>query len=173
MRIAVTALSGLVLLLAGVIAGQNLERSRRAEPPPTAGADPANAAAPVQPPRSATEYWITRPERDATRTGFSAWAVLRPGGNLVVERCRAPDRATRTPGQDPYPIPECEELVDGTIAVLGDDHLVVATPQGRRTLRYALARSGGIESLRLDTGEEVELVPGSRNDLFQRLMRLQ
>jgi hypothetical protein len=82
-----------------VIVGQNLERSRTADDrarvsrSATRALTAQGALARPQAALSGTEYWISPPEMDATRIGFSTWAVLRPGGNFIVERCRAPDYA--------------------------------------------------------------------------------
>ncbi len=180
-RTIILALCGLVLLLAGTIIGQNLERYRSDGVPP-AYRLPADGAADVTGPRAApqaslsrTEYWVSGPEMDVTRTGFAAWAVLRPGGNFILERCLAPDyRIPDKPGTRlTSPVPRCETIADGTISRLGDDQLAVRSSDGPpRTFRFSLARRGTIENLLLDVGKTVKLLPGSKDSLFQRLQTL-
>lgn len=194
-RATTAGLIAAVLLLLGVVVGQNLERRRAPDARPRAGAGydgaasrPGPAAAradlpspapvapePAAPPRSANEYWITPPVLDVTRTGYSSWADLRVGGVFVLERCRAPDY--RLPEQRdvpvPPPLPRCDAIVDGTISELNDAQIVVRPRGGApRTFGYALGRADGVETLRLEIDTWVELVPGHKDALFQRLGRL-
>ncbi len=112
---------------------------------------------------------------DATRTGFCSWAVLRPGGNFVLERCRAPDYTIPDEPGAPleFPTARCESMVDGLIVQLGEKQLLVRPREGPpRTFGFSLAREGAKESLVLDVGKKVELVRGSKNSLVERLDRL-
>jgi hypothetical protein len=102
--------------------------------------------------------------------------VLTPGGDFVLERCRAPDYAIPDGPGGPLPVPlaQCELVVDGVISRLDEARIVVGRGQvPPRTFRYLLVRGPATELLRLSIGEEtVELVAGSKNSLFERLHRL-
>lgn len=177
-RTIIGVLCGLVLLLLGVIAGQNLERSRgiRPELPLVANPAPVQSVPPqAAPALSPTEYWISTTEMDAGRLGFSSWVVLRPGGSFLVERCKAPDyaMAERSGVAPELPLPACETLIDGSTAQMSEKQLVVRSRDGSlRTFGFTLAKRGATESLFLDLERRVELVPGSKNDLYQRLQRI-
>jgi hypothetical protein len=178
-RTLVLVLGGVVAVLLGVVLGQNLERART--PAETTGKGSASgrdtellnaASPPALPAASATEYWVSVPDRDASRVGFAAWAVLRPGGRFLLERCRAPDYSLPANPRAPVPpdLPTCELALDGVISS-SVPNLIVARGEGTstRTVRYSFTRNGAKETIVLDLGEKIELVPGAKNALFERL----
>jgi hypothetical protein len=130
------------------------------EPPPAPARRSAEALAPTL---ARSERWITTASHDGTRRGYSVWAVLRPGGSLVVERCRAPDWTSRSMA---LPAPVCDVVLDQVVAAVGESRIEL---RNGRTFRYALERRDGEELLRLSLAEELELVPGSRSTLVAHL----
>jgi len=200
------AQTGLIVLLVGVVAGQNLERLWHRLVPPACAVEPANplavgpavepaspaAVAPVvQPvrglessrpgtptvparrepevvarPLTESDRWITTPSHDATRRGYSVWTSLRPGGNLIVERCRAPDW---TAPSAVLPTPSCEVVLDQVISAIDATRIEL---RNGRSFPYSLGRRDGLELLQLSIAEELELVPGSKTTLVKHLSGL-
>jgi hypothetical protein len=163
----VGALAGLVLLLLGVVVGQHLDRSRVTQPAPSPG-----VSAPMPARLSANAYWVTSVDGDASRSGYAAWVVLAPGGNFVLESCKAPDYTVprKAATSLPPPMMKCDEVIDGVITRLTDVELGVNATSGKSlTLAYSLKRDAAGERLVLDLGGPVALVPGSKQALAERL----
>jgi hypothetical protein len=151
---------GLAPVREPVLAPVREPESRAVEPPPApARREPATPA----PTLTRTERWITTSSHDATRRGYSVWLVLRPGGNLVVERCRAPDWSA-PPGS--VPAPRCEVVLDQVIAAVDGSRVDL---RNGRSFHFSLGSRDGEELLRLSLAEELELVPGSRSTLVAHL----
>ncbi|MFT3913007.1 MAG: hypothetical protein QM704_02640 [Anaeromyxobacteraceae bacterium] len=215
---AVVVQAGVILLLLGIVVGQNVERvwhlirppaaepsAAEVEPQAVAGAiapveaagravpgaprdasprpaqarpGPAQAGLPqpgavpdftVLPARreaapvarlTGTERWITSTAHDPTKRGYSVWAALRPGGNLIIERCRAPDAGAQA---------SCEVVLDQVIAVIGETRIDLGNG---RSFGYSLVHRDGVEVLHLSLAEELELVPGTKPALVKHLREL-
>ncbi|MFO0585615.1 MAG: hypothetical protein U0229_25305 [Anaeromyxobacter sp.] len=107
-----------------------------------------------------TERWITSTAHDPTKRGYSVWAALRPGGNLIIERCRAPEAGAQA---------SCEVVLDQLIAVIGETRIDLGNG---RSFNYSLVHRDGVEVLHLSLAEELELVPGTKASLVKHLGEL-
>lgn len=193
-------MSAAIILLAGITMGQHLQLSKQAvsvedikaeilaelrSPPvnstqgqPRESADrQAAGVAPAMPeeppePLSSTQYWISTDYSDVKPYGFSSWIVLTPGGNIIVEKCLAPDYSNaRVTAEMPTElIPECRQLINATIAKIGENDIAL---NGGKRLPVKFEQDKEIRKIELQIeGETVLLVPGSKNTLWEHLSGL-
>ena len=126
--------------------------------------------------RTSQTEWIHVPTEDAPPFGHSAYLSLKRGGEVVVERCDAPDYASlvATAESDPYAIPECRIVLDGRISALTQDRIELVERSGEsRGLAYRLDGEGPRArlALELETGRYA-FVPGRKNTLWEALSSL-
>jgi len=107
--------------------------------------------------------------------GHAVLLDLTGSGELMVERCRHRgyfDFERGAPRSDDWSF--CESLLAGSIESVSGEALVVRVATGgSRRIGYGVRGEGGAPRLVLELDEaRLELAPGSRNDLFQRLDQL-
>lgn len=122
--------------------------------------------------RDLPREWISATLEDGP-TGHSVMIELAPSGEFIAERCTHRGYFDQKRGairkQD---WPFCEALLVGTLAEITPDRIVILSASGTRT-ELALNTAGTREEApRLLLGLHatlLDLVPGSRNDLYQRM----
>ena len=141
------------------------------------GRQSTGAVAPARPPEppkpiSDTQYWISKDYSDDKPFGFSAWAELVAGGNLILEKCLAPDYSNIQINAEnpPEQIPECTQLINTKIATVNKAELVL---DSANRIPMKLEQKGDIKTLTLTIeGADVVLEPGSKNTLWEGLTNL-
>jgi hypothetical protein len=142
-----------------------------------AGSQPTGAVSQYRPPEppkaiSDTEYWISKDLSDDKPFGFSAWAELVAGGDLILEKCLAPDYSNLQISAEnpPEQIPECTQLINSKIASINKAELVL---DSANKIPMKLEQKGDISRLTLTIeGADVVLEPGSKNTLWEGLINL-
>ena len=142
-----------------------------------AGSQPTGAVSQYRPPEppkaiSDTEYWISKDLSDDKPFGFSAWAELVAGGDLILEKCLAPDYSNLQISAEnpPEQIPECTQLINSKIASINKAELVL---DSANKIPMKLEQKGDISRLTLTReGADVVLEPGSKNTLWEGLINL-
>jgi hypothetical protein len=129
---------------------------------------------PPEPPKaiSDTQYWISKDFSDDKPFGYSAWAELVAGGNLIVEKCLAPDYSNVQISAEnpPEQIPECTQLINSKIASINKAELVL---DSANKIPMTLEQKDDISRLTLTIeGTRVVLEPGSKNTLWEGLIYL-
>jgi hypothetical protein len=164
-RLWAIASSGLCIGLAAyILAGEGDRAARRGEPP--------EGPAPLPPElRGLPREWIS--ERNGPdHTGHAVVLDLEVARELIVERCRHRGYFDEERGE---PVPEqwsfCESDVSGRVVEAESGRLAVRDREARELdVPMEVSRATPAPRLALEIeGARLELVPGSKNDLFQRL----
>ena len=129
---------------------------------------------PPEPPKaiSDTQYWISKDYSDDKPFGYSVWVELVAGGNLILEKCLAPDYNNIQISAENLPeqIPECTQLTKTKIVTVEKTELVLVSS---KKIPMKLEQKGGISRLTLTIeGADVALEPGSKNTLWEGLSYL-
>lgn len=119
-----------------------------------------------------TQYWISTDIADNKAYGFSAWIELVKGGNIMLEKCNAPDYKNLEVDseQDPYLTPECTMIISGRIRELTNKEILLRDQQ---SIGFTLNKKDGQEQLSLNVqGQGIVIHPGQKNTLWEGLSNL-
>jgi hypothetical protein len=169
---AITSSLGCVALLAYIVASHVTAPAPAAPAPPAAPGDGT-----LEVPRALQglpQEWM-RASGEGDPTGYVALLDPDSARLLVVERCRHRgyfDLERGEPRDTRWSF--CETVVEGSIASIEDDALVVQGDGERITrIGYAVEGTADAPRLLLSLGDtSIPLDPGSKNDLYQLLDRL-
>lgn len=124
--------------------------------------------------RELPQEWMSA-ELEKGARGHSVGVRFAPSGEFIAERCTHRgyfdiDRGERRASDWPF----CEMLLEGRVTAIRDGAVTVRSADGTLA-EVAMQSIGTLEAPRLVldlNGAPLELVPGSRNDLYQRMEAL-
>lgn len=119
-----------------------------------------------------TQYWISTDIADNKAYGFSAWIELVKGGNIMLEKCNAPDYKNLEVDseQDPYLTPECTMIISSQIRELANKEILLSDQQ---SIGFTLNKKDEQEQLILNVqGQGIVIHPGQKNTLWEGLGNL-